>query len=168
MTFFACRSLLTMFLINSSFVLTRWASSSRSASRSPKSRARCSALVDFGTPSRLAGALSASCGTACRDLLPSVRHQDCFSFPDFFPLLGGGCSGQENLSSLRSSPWQTSHLFSQWKIEWSPPHKVHFKILRDKWPTVGRQTADSRLTVGRQVFWGVLLHNYTIFWPNST
>ena len=31
------------------------------------------------------------------------------------------------------------------------------------WPSVGRQTADSRPTVGRQVFWGALLHNYPVF-----
>ena len=77
MIFFACRSLLSMFLIASSFLLTRLASSSKSASPSAKSRT-CSSFCSF----RFWNAVPRY--SLRRSLTLCWSPEDCFCFPGFF------------------------------------------------------------------------------------
>ena len=128
LTFFARRNLLSMLLISSSFVLTKLASSSyqRPVLPSPALVLR-SALSGFGTPFHLARALSASFGTLCGDMQSSVGHQRTVSASPPFSFTRWRHLRKDH---SRLWPWHTPHLFSHWKIEWSPLHTVHSDYLR--------------------------------------
>ena len=110
-------------------MLTRFASSSRSASHSAKSRASslfCSCRFWNAIPTH-------SC-SFCKFLYSLRRSpEDCFYFPDFFFLLAGGCSKQEH---FQLSPWQRPHLFSVEIDESVFGHKREYnrgQISQGKW-----------------------------------
>ena len=128
MTFLALTRRRPRFLTTSSFVLTRFAYSSASLSFSWSSRASswfCSFWFWNASPT-----LSWSFSRASYFFWSLSYKRSGLDDPDFavFFLF---CCGSSEHKHCRLSPFQTTHLFSQWNKLWSPPHTVHLQVLWD-------------------------------------
>ena len=105
----------------------------------------------------------------CINVLPTSYRQVTETLPTVGQLSAhcqptGSLYFRQNLSAvcLPTVGWQTAN--SRPTVSWQTTNcqLTDNQLSADRRPTVGWLSADSWLTVGRQVFWGALLHNYRL------